>query len=553
MKTGKKGSAAAVLVAPAAVGACAAKIKKKPAGKHAASATDDGGAAVGAFAEQSDYGAAVSKIPEESTAAEANERAKRPKDDLDGNGRVVKVRKTARQRHPRVWFLGLKFAVTEGQEEAAKAALKNARNAEEVWTEKAWKTAMKTVLKPFRVGVSHGGARFNKTSSPDVVDGRTPGLARAAVGAVPGAVTPSAKDQPSPTLTGSPLGSIAEYDLPGLPAFRNKLRVRHVSKFLGGGSYGKVYEMTASSYSAVGEPPMQVAVKVLPKLVFTKKNAVEFDGYVAQEINILTLLADAPGIVQLLSWTEGLFDVHLAFPIYTCCLHDFIQRGDLKLVSKGQPDIMPGICKQLLLALHHVHGLKIVHRDLKPANILVDDDMFSAVGETKGPKVVLADFGGACQLQVSATTAASFTVLKGGRDVTTYQFRAPELFVRAAFRACSYATDVWAMGVTVVTMDLGDVPFGREKMMRSNMDEIFIQQLKVLFKTKVDAFDDAVRKDPEAFNKKLAGCKLLESHALPWGRSRSVSFQNFMRRFFTPFPASRPLAGTLARDQVLPN
>ena len=272
MKTGKKGSAAAVLVAPAAVGACAAKIKKKPAGKHAASATDDGGAAVGAFAEQSDSGAAVSKIPEESTAAEANERAKRPKDDLDGNGRVVKVRKTARQRHPRVWFLGLKFAVSEGQEEAAKAALKNARNAEEVWTEKAWKTAMKTVLKPFRVGVSHGGrARFNKTSSPDVVAGRTPGLARAAVGAVAGAGTPSAKVQTSPILTGSPLGSVAEFDLPGLPAFRNQLRVRQVSKFLGGGSYGKVYQMTASSYSAVGEPPMQVAVKVLPKLVFTKK------------------------------------------------------------------------------------------------------------------------------------------------------------------------------------------------------------------------------------------------------------------------------------------
>lgn len=273
MKTGKKGSAAAVLVAPAAVGACAAKIKKKPAGKHAASATDDGGAAVGAFAEQSDDGAAVSKFAEQRTAQDdTNERAKRQKDDLDGNGRVVKVRKTARQRHPRVWFLGLKIAVSEGQEEAAKAALKNARNAEEVWTEKAWKTAMKTVLKPFRVGVSHGGrARFNKTSSPDVVDGRTPGLARAAVGAVPGAVTPSAKDQTSPTLTGSPLGSIAEFDLPGLPAFRNRLRVRQVSKFLGGGSYGKVYQMTASSYSAVGEPPMQVAVKVLPKLVFTKK------------------------------------------------------------------------------------------------------------------------------------------------------------------------------------------------------------------------------------------------------------------------------------------
>ena len=273
MNTGKKGSAAAVLAAPAAVGACAGKIKKKPGSKHAASATGDDGAAVGAFAEQSDDGAAVSKFAEQRTAQDdTNERAKRQKDDIDCDRRVVKARKTPRQRHPRVWFLGHKFAVSEGQEEAAKAALKNARNAEEVWTEKAWKAVMKTVLKPFRFGVSHGGhARFNKTSSPDVVAGRTPGLARAAVGAVAGAGTPSAKVQTSPIVTGSPLGSVAEFDLPGLPAFRNRLRLRQVSKFLGGGSYGKVYQMTASSYSAVGEPPMQVAVKVLPKLVFTKK------------------------------------------------------------------------------------------------------------------------------------------------------------------------------------------------------------------------------------------------------------------------------------------
>ena len=84
------------------------------------------------------------------------------------------------------------------------------------------------------------------------------------------------------------------------------------------------------------------------------------------------------------------------------------------------------------------------------------------------------------------------------------------------------------------------------------MDDIFVQILKVLFRTKVDAFDDNVRKDPLAFNKQMSCCKLQESHALPWGRSRSVSFRNFFRRFFAPFPPTRPLAETLARDQALP-
>ena len=260
MNTGKKGSAAAVLAAPAAVGACAGIKTTKSGSKHAASATGDGGAAVGALAEQ------------KKTQDDTNERAKRQKDDVDCQRRVVKARKTPQQRKPRVWFLGHKIAVSEGQEEAAKAALKNARNSENVWTEEAWKAVMKTVLKSFRCGVSHGGhARFNNKSSSDVVAGRTPGLARAAVGAVAGAATPSAKVQTEPIITGSPLGSVAELGLPGLATFRNRLRIGQVSKFLGGGSFGKVYEMTAISNSAVGEPPRQVAVKVLQKLVFTKK------------------------------------------------------------------------------------------------------------------------------------------------------------------------------------------------------------------------------------------------------------------------------------------
>jgi len=57
MKTGKKGSAAAVLAAPAAVGACAGKLKKKTASKHAASATADDGPSASACAEQSKDGA----------------------------------------------------------------------------------------------------------------------------------------------------------------------------------------------------------------------------------------------------------------------------------------------------------------------------------------------------------------------------------------------------------------------------------------------------------------------------------------------------------------
>ena len=148
------------------------------------------------------------------------------------------------------------------------------------------------------------------------VAGRTPGLARAAVGALEETETPLPKVQDAPI--GSPLGSIGEMDLLGLVAtLRGRLRILTPSKYLGGGTFGKVYEMTAVSDSAIaGQSPIQVAVKVLPKKAFTKNNAVECDAYVAQEVSLLTLLAGSLGIVQLLSWSEGLCDVHLAFPTY---------------------------------------------------------------------------------------------------------------------------------------------------------------------------------------------------------------------------------------------
>ena len=105
----KKGSAAAVLAAPAAVGATAGNNTTKTASIHAASATGDDGAAVGTG-------------------------LKRQIDDSDCEKRVVKAKKTPRHRKPRIWFMGHKFVVSEGHEDAAKAAFKNARNAKHVWT-----------------------------------------------------------------------------------------------------------------------------------------------------------------------------------------------------------------------------------------------------------------------------------------------------------------------------------------------------------------------------------------------------------------------------------
>ena len=240
--------------------------------------------------------------------------------------------------------------------------------------------------------------------------------------------------------------------------------------------------MSAFPLSAVAdEVPMQVAVKVLPKLILVDKEDVACDDTVAREIRILTELADTPGVVELLSWTEGLFDVHLAFAIYTCSLHRYLKQGGLRRPPSGIDDWMPCFCKQLLEALSQVHRKRIVHRDSKTANMLVDmapsGPISSAVSDRSAPRVVLADFGGACQLEVHVGSKASFRILANAPEATTFQYRAPELFSTKKLRSCSYATDVWAMGVCIVEMDQGILPCGRDLMRSSNMDQIFKDQL----------------------------------------------------------------------------
>ena len=184
MKSARTGSAAAVGVARAAVGALPGKNKPNSASQHVAAAGGDDAAAVGAL-----------------------EETKKAGDDTDETATRQKASKTPRQCNPRVMSHGLKMTVGEGQQEAARAALKIARTADKAWTTSSWKAVMKNVLKSFRSGVSHGGKGRVKVKKPSDDGAGPPGLEKAAVGVVVEAEKHLPKAEVAPI--GSPLGSVA--------------------------------------------------------------------------------------------------------------------------------------------------------------------------------------------------------------------------------------------------------------------------------------------------------------------------------------------------------
>ena len=115
------------------------------------------------------------------------------------------------------------------------------------------------------------------------------------------------------------------------------------------------------------------------------------------------------------------------------------------------------------------------------------------VGGVKSTRAVLADLGSACQMNAGVGFLARPVGVQDRGEPTTYQYRAPELLVWKKVRGCSLPCDVWAMGVSIAHMDLGTVPFGRLQMQRSQMEDIFADQLRVLCKANSEMFDVHVR------------------------------------------------------------
>lgn len=151
---------------------------------------------------------------------------------------------------------------------------------------------------------------------------------------------------------------------------------------------------------------------------------------VHQEVKMLQR-CQHPRVLLLVEYLEG---GHCHYIITSRCYGCLEDRLRGVLVPSQHAVTCRKWTLQLLKGLMHVHAVGVLHQDVKPANMLCMTPLPDSC-------VVLGDFGLAC----TEADADPKDVKTGTRA-----FLAPELF--AGIGPHSFATDVWAAGVTVHVM-----------------------------------------------------------------------------------------------------
>jgi len=121
----------------------------------------------------------------------------------------------------------------------------------------------------------------------------------------------------------------------------------------------------------------------------------------------------------------------------------WMEHGSVNCFLKTWPDKdRYTLCKQLVDAVKYLHDANVVHGDIKGDNLLVDSD-----GTLK-----LGDFG----LAILHDTAMHFSMTDPGGG--TLRWMAPELLIDDDSRR-TQETDIYAMGMTMLEIISGNVPF----------------------------------------------------------------------------------------------
>ncbi|KAG8764253.1 hypothetical protein FRC12_008216 [Ceratobasidium sp. 428] len=116
------------------------------------------------------------------------------------------------------------------------------------------------------------------------------------------------------------------------------------------------------------------------------------------------------------------------------------------------------LSNQIAEGLSYLHASGVVHGDLKGANVLISQHGVAQ----------LADFGNAKLKEYTLKFTETST-----KEALSSRWAAPELFEG---KPCSYATDVYALGMTILEVITGDVPW-KDKSERAVMFAITIKRV----------------------------------------------------------------------------
>ena len=130
---------------------------------------------------------------------------------------------------------------------------------------------------------------------------------------------------------------------------------------------------------------------------------------------------------------------------------------------------------------------------------------------------------------------------------TTYQYRAPELFLDPP--EFGYSADVWALGVTILQCHCGKPPFGGVAVRKATVDRVLLDALTTGSTWRPPAsFSYAEARDSAVGELRHILWSLAvnkQSVQLPWGGTRHDSSRRLLQFFLTVRPDERPSASQL--------
>lgn len=237
--------------------------------------------------------------------------------------------------------------------------------------------------------------------------------------------------QPPRSKAELPSGKDVINDFETIPVIKDQYVINY-NHILGSGAFGVVY---GGRNKADGT---KFAVKIVDK---TKLDKVSVDA-IANESIIVSRL-DHPNIIKYYYITNNPKSMSIYMEYFTGGdLLNYINKYDYINECNSYK-----IFKQLTKAVRYLHDNDIIHRDIKLDNILFNRD-------DKDLRIVLTDFG----LSVNRSKSDPLLTVACGSPY----YIAPEM-LEFEPRYDGYASDVWAMAVTLFAVTTGNYPFYCDK------------------------------------------------------------------------------------------